>query len=226
MGDKLSFADVVKRAFLNTDFFGNVSIVDIMMTLMYTLLLAMFIYYIYKITYRGSMYSHMFNVSLVMMSLITCMVIMTISSNLVLSLGMVGALSIVRFRTAIKDPTDIVFMFWSIAIGISAGARLYMVAGVSSLFLGLVFFVLSKYMRKNMTYMVIVKCSLKGDLEVEKILSKMDGYRLKSKRISLEEVEITAEVKMGEETEDLNEIYKLTDVIDVTAVVYDGNFAL
>ncbi len=102
------------------------------------------------------MYSHKFNVSLVAMALITSEIILTISSNLVLSLGMVGALSIVRFRTAVKEPLDIVFMFWSIAIGITAGARLFALTILSSLFIGAILYFLLKYKNSNNIYLLVI----------------------------------------------------------------------
>jgi len=132
--NQFTFTDLLRNSLSKSDFFGAISVVDILVGLLFAFAISMFIFYIYRKTYNGPLYSHNYNVALVMMTQITALVIMTISSNLVLSLGMVGALSIVRFRTAVKDPMDIVFMFWAIAVGISCGASLFMISIVGSLF--------------------------------------------------------------------------------------------
>ena len=128
MGQATSFSDVVRQSYMELNSSGPLSIADIGMSLVLTFIIALGIFWIYKRTFRGVLYTHSFNVSLVMISLVTSLVIMTISTNLILSLGMVGALSIVRFRTAVKDPLDIVFMFWAIAVGIANGAMQFKLA--------------------------------------------------------------------------------------------------
>ena len=112
--NELSFTDVIKKSIISPDFASTLSVSDILIVLSITFIIGMFIFYIYKSTFQGVLYTASFNTSLVMVAMVTAVVIMTISSNIVLSLGMVGALSILRFRTAIKDSMDIVFMFWAI----------------------------------------------------------------------------------------------------------------
>ena len=121
MNEVTSYKDIVNNSLLNVQP-GALTVSDVVTSLLMTLVISMLIFWLYKKSFRGVLYTHSFNISLVMISLVTSLVIMTISTNLILSLGMVGALSIVRFRTAVKDPLDIVFMFWAIAVGIANGA--------------------------------------------------------------------------------------------------------
>jgi uncharacterized membrane protein YhiD involved in acid resistance len=159
------------------------------------------------------------------MALITSEIIMTISSNLVLSLGMVGALSIVRFRTAVKEPLDIVFMFWAIAIGITTGAKLYTLSIVSSLMIGLITVVLLRYKNSNNVYLLILQYEDLTNDELIKELSKLN-YKIKSKTISMGLVELTLEVKlMGANTTFVEELSALDGVKNVSLVSYNGDFA-
>ncbi|MED4908079.1 DUF4956 domain-containing protein [Brevibacillus centrosporus] len=133
MDHTINFQDIIKKSVLKMEQFASISVWDTVIGLILSGLIGLFIYYIYKQSFRGVVYSHSFNITLVVMAMLTCLIIMTISTNIVLSLGMVGALSIVRFRTAIKDPLDIVFMFWSIAVGIATGAGAFPVSIIGSL---------------------------------------------------------------------------------------------
>jgi len=144
MGETLNFQDMFKKSIMNLDAFNSVSYVDLLFGLGSSFLIGLFIFYIYRKTFRGVVYSYNYNVTFVLMTMITALIIMTISTNIVLSLGMVGALSIVRFRTAVKDPLDIVYMFWAISVGIASGAKLYPVALFGSLVIGLVLVWLSR----------------------------------------------------------------------------------
>lgn len=155
MNGTINFGDIIKNGFLKSNFLGSVNYVDILISLSITFIIGLFIFYIYRKSYSGIVYNHSYNVSLVLMALITSMIILTISSNLVLSLGMVGALSIVRFRTALKEPLDIVFMFWAIALGITTGAKLYLVAIISSLFIGVITVLLMRFKNNNNIFVTI-----------------------------------------------------------------------
>ena len=128
LGEAINFQDMFKKSVMNLDAFNSVSYFDLLSGLGSSFLIGLFIFYIYRKTFRGVVYSYNYNVTFVLMTMITALIIMTISTNIVLSLGMVGALSIVRFRTAVKDPLDIVYMFWAISVGIASGAKLYPVA--------------------------------------------------------------------------------------------------
>lgn len=225
MNDLINFKDILKNSVIKSSFLGNFTIKDIVSVILVTLIVSMFMFYIYKKTYSGNVYSHRFNVSLVVMSLITSEIILTISSNLVLSLGMVGALSIVRFRTAVKEPLDIVFMFWAIAIGITAGARLYALAVISSLLIGLVIVVLLKYKNTNNVYLLVVQYSSTSD---DKVLSYLNSinYKMHSKTISHGTVELTVEIKIvGNGTKFVEELSEEEGVSNVSLVTYNGEFA-
>ena len=223
--NQFTFTDLLRNSLSKSDFFGAISFVDILVGLLFAFAISMFIFYIYKKTYNGPLYSHNYNVSLVMMTQITALVIMTISSNLVLSLGMVGALSIVRFRTAVKDPMDIVFMFWAIAVGISCGASLFMISIVGSLFIGLVIILLSRFRNSNDVFMLIIHYSEDAKEEVFKIISSLD-YRIKSKTAASGMVELTLEITlMGADTKFIDKLAQVYGVKDATLITYGGGLS-
>jgi len=225
MNELLSFNDIIKNSVIQSSFLGNYSIQEIVSVILVTLIVSLFMFFIYKKTYSGNVYSHKFNVSLVIMALITSEIILTISSNLVLSLGMVGALSIVRFRTAVKEPLDIVFMFWSIAIGITTGARLYALSIISSLLIGLVIMVLLKYKNTNNIFLLIIQYKSNSSAKVISELNKIN-YKIKSKTISHELVGLTVELKIIGTGFDLLEIIsEIEGVSNVSLVNYNGEFA-
>ena len=135
----MSIVDTIKKSVLS-GFTGTISVGDMLLSLVVAFLIGMFIIYVYRKTYTGVVYSKAFALCILMLAMVTSMIIRTISSNISLSLGMVGALSIVRFRTAVKEPVDTGFMFWGISAGIMAGAGLYLIAIIASLGIGLLFF--------------------------------------------------------------------------------------
>ena len=137
---KVSFVDVIKKSVLN-NFTGTISVGDMILSLVIAFLIGLFIIYVYRKTYTGVVYSKAFSLCILMLAMVTAMIIRTISSNISLSLGMVGALSIVRFRTAVKEPVDTGFMFWGITAGIMTGAGLYLISIIASLGIGLLYFV-------------------------------------------------------------------------------------
>lgn len=137
--DTTNFSDILKNSFLN-NFTANIDISKMLITMSMAFLIGFFIFLLYKRVFSGVLYSKSFNVSLIGMTMVTALVIIAVNSNLILSLGMVGALSIVRFRTPIKDPTDLIFLFWSAAAGIVTGAGFYSLALVGSVMIGLVMF--------------------------------------------------------------------------------------
>ncbi|OXM86712.1 DUF4956 domain-containing protein [Paenibacillus rigui] len=189
------------------------------------ILIGLFIYYVYKKTFRGVVYSHSYNITFVLMTMMTTLIIMTISSNVVLSLGMVGALSIVRFRTAIKDPIDIVFMFWSITAGIATGAGMYPIAIVGSLVMGATVYLLSKKTTKDSAYLLVIHYTEEANDGVKYHINKLHGV-LKSKTVRKERIEVTVEIKLkNDNTVFVNEISALAGVNDVVLVSYNGDYA-
>ena len=153
----VSFADTIKDSVLE-QFSGGATVGQMLSSLGVAFLMGFFILLIYKATFRGVLFSKGFAFSLILLSMVTALVIRTISSNLALSLGMVGALSIVRFRTAIKDPVDTVFMFWAITAGIMSGAGLYLIGGIACLALGALYFLVTLIYRKGqMPYLLVIR---------------------------------------------------------------------
>ncbi|TCO69832.1 DUF4956 domain-containing protein [Marinisporobacter balticus] len=223
--NNLGFQDIIKKSVLKLANFSDLSMINILIGLSITLLVSLFIFYIYKITFEGVVYSHSFNTSLVLLSLITSLVIMTISSNIVLSLGMVGALSIVRFRAAIKDPKDIVFMFWAIATGIASGAGIYTVSVGGSLFIGMVLIVMSSKKFQHSTYLLIIKYEDRVKESILPILNKLQ-YVLKSKTVSNQKIELTLELKrVGENTSFVETLSSIEGVDSAILVKYNGDYA-
>src|SRR5690554_1452890 len=133
MGDAINFQDFFKQSILEMESFKQVSLLELTFGIIIAYALGMFIYWTYYKTYRGVVYSHNYNITFVIMTMLTTLIIMTISTNIILSLGMVGALSIIRFRTAVKDPMDIMYTFWAVTAGIATGAKIYPIAIIGSL---------------------------------------------------------------------------------------------
>lgn len=225
MSDQFNFNDIIKKSFLNIESFAQVSLLDTIIGLLIAFLIGLFIYFVYKKTFRGVIYSHNYNITLVIMSMVTALVIMTISTNIVLSLGMVGALSIVRFRTAVKDPLDIVFMFWSISAGIASGAKVYEVAVLGSLIIGLAIYFLSKQKSKHNIYLLVIHYDENVDAEIKQELRKIN-YVIKSKIVRNYRVELTVEIRLKvDNTEFVNRVAKVEGVQDVSLVQYNGDYA-
>ena len=224
--EAIGFNDIIKKSFTQLNFSSTLSISDIAIVLFVTLLIGMFIFYTYKKTFQGILYTQSFNVSLVMVAIVTALVIMTISSNFILSLGMVGALSIVRFRTAIKDPMDIVFMFWAIAVGIANGAGFFKISIVGSIFIGVILFILTKYKTTSTPYLLILNYVDKGHDEIIKHLkNELKDFRIKAKTITNQNVELTLEIRIDDEdTSFVNRLSKLDGVKNAVLVSYNGDY--
>jgi uncharacterized membrane protein YhiD involved in acid resistance len=226
--DNITFKDIVKKSFWENFSLAasDLTLGRIIFTLIITLLIGLYIFYIYKKTFKGVMYNRSFNISLVIISLVSALIIMTISSDLALSLGMVGALSIVRFRTAIKNPMDIVYMFWSIAVGITAGAGFYITAAAGSLFIGIVLLLLSNGKRGfNTPYLLILHFNPSSSEEIEELIKKhLPKYNLKSKIVSKAGIELTLEIKLKDgNTGFVDEFLNIKGVKNASLVSYQGD---
>jgi uncharacterized membrane protein YhiD involved in acid resistance len=205
---------------------NSLTMIDTLLGLLLSFCTGLFIYLIYKWTYKGVLYSPSFNGSLIMMAMITSLIIMTISTNIVLSLGMVGALSIVRFRTAVKDPLDIVFMFWAISAGISSGAGLYSLTITGAISVGVVIVILSRKKHSEIMYLLVIHYSDNANEEVKRQLQKLN-HTLKSKVVRRETTEITAEIKLKiDNTSFVNTLAQIEGVKDVSLVQYNGDYAV
>ncbi len=221
----MSFNDVFKSSFLEnvTEF----STVDVLIGMAFALVIGLFIFFIYKKTFSGIMYSNGFGLTLIGLSLVTTLVIMAVTSNVVLSLGMVGALSIVRFRTAIKEPMEIVFLFWSLAVGIVIGAGMIPLAVIGSLIIGIILVIFANRKIRNTPYILIVNCN---DENAEKSALELIGksvgkYMVKSKSVNASGIELTTEVRIKNNSTDfVNRVNELTGVSAATLVSYNGEY--
>lgn len=225
MDKALSMQDLFKKSIVKLDVFTNSSWVEILVTLVITLIIGLFIFFIYRKTFSGVVYSHNYNVSIVLMTVLTSLIILTISSNVVLSLGMVGALSIVRFRTALKEPMDIVFMFWAIAVGIASGAGFYPIAIIGSIFVGATLLILTKARFKKASYLLVIHHTEAASIEVDAKLRDLK-HILKSKTVKKGMVELTVEVKIKDgDTDFVNDFSNVNGVEDAVLISYNGDYA-
>ncbi|MBN1063395.1 DUF4956 domain-containing protein [Clostridium botulinum] len=221
-----NFSDIFKSSFAEK--LTQVSFLDMFIALSLAFVIGLFIMQIYKKTFKGVMYSESFAISLLALSLITTLIILAVTSNVVLSLGMVGALSIVRFRSAIKEPIDIAFLFWSISVGIVIGAGLIPLAVLGSIFIGIVMVLFINKKTSNNPYILVINCE-DDDSEntALKVLSKnVDKYNVKSKTISpMNGIEMTVEIGLKKKSTDfVNSISKLNGISNVVLVSYNGDY--
>ena len=221
----MTFSDVFKSSFLSN--INSFSTLDVLLALGLAFVLGLFIFLIYKKTFQGVMYSDSFGVSLIAMSMITSLVIIAVTSNVVLSLGMVGALSIVRFRTAIKEPMDIAFLFWAIAVGIVLGAGLLPLAIIGSVIIGIIIVVFSTRKIGDTPYILVLSCE---NEEIENIaynLIKEETKKnlLKSKSVNKLGIELTYEVRIkNDNTNFVNKISACSGVTNAVLVSYNGEY--
>lgn len=227
MGNQaINFNDIFKSSFVEK--ISSVSFTDMVIALMLSFAIGLFIMQVYKKTFKGVMYSASFGVSLMALSLITTLIILAITSNVVLSLGMVGALSIVRFRSAVKEPLDIAFLFWAISSGIVVGAGLIPLAVLGSVFIGIVMVLFVNKKTKENPYILIINCEddTCENSAIELVAKKVSKYVVKSKTVSpLNGIEITVEVGIKDETTSfVNEVSQIKGVSNVVLVSYNGDY--
>ncbi|MBQ8526528.1 MAG: DUF4956 domain-containing protein [Clostridia bacterium] len=221
----MTFSDVFKSSFLTN--INSFSTLDVLLALGLSFVLGLFIFVVYKKTYSGVMYSDSFGVSLIAMSMITSLVILAVTSNVVLSLGMVGALSIVRFRTAIKEPMDIAFLFWSIAVGIVLGAGLIALAVIGSVIIGVIIVLFSTRKIGDTPYILVVNCDNKEAENTSAALIKEEAKKsiLKSKSVTKAGIELTYEIRIKEDDTDfVNKLYSCDGVSNAVLVTYNGEY--
>jgi len=229
--DQVTFADVLQKSFIamsmgSTD---RITTINIILNISMSFLIGMFIFFIYKKTYQGVLYQKSFNISLVLACAVTSMIIMTISGNLILSLGMVGALSIVRFRTPVKDSMDLIFLFWAISVGIANGVGYFNIAMVGSIMIA-IFMLLLTRTGNNISDTFLLVIQISDAKEEERILKKIndetDRVSIKSKTVSDSGIEITLEAKLaGERTGFINQLQSDNAITRATLVAYDQGFA-
>ncbi len=221
----MTFSDIFK-----SDFLGNVTsvgIFDMILTIVLSFGIGLFIFLVYKKTYRGVMYSAGFGTTLIALTMITSAVILAVTSNVVLSLGMVGALSIVRFRTAIKDPLDIAFLFWAIAAGIILAAGMIPLAIIGSVCIGIILLVFVNRKSNTHPYMVVLSCT-NHDTEkrAKEFLAKnVTKSTIKSKSAVKGAIELNIEVRLKEDNTDfINILSEMPGVNSAVIVSYNGDY--
>lgn len=221
----MTFNDIFKSSFLEN--VTSVSILDMLIAMILAFAIGMFIFLVYKKTYQGVMYSSSFGVTLVALTMITTLVILAVTSNVVLSLGMVGALSIVRFRTAIKEPLDIAFLFWSIAVGIVLAAGIIPLAVFGSIIIGVILIVFVNKKTSLMPYIIVLSCA-GHDAETKAndfIRSKVNRFVVKSKSVQKENIELNIEIRLKDDNTDfINELADMEGIKSAVLVSYNGEY--
>lgn len=226
MNTQTTFNDIFKSGFLEK--VSTFSMIDMVIALGLAFAIGLFIFLVYKKTFKGVMYSESFGVSLLAMTLITTLIILAVTSNIVLSLGMVGALSIVRFRSAVKEPLDIAFIFWSICAGIVLGAGLIPLAIFGSVFIGIVMIIFVNKKSTDNPYILVINCI--DDESEEKALNYINRsvkkHVVKSKTVSSQSgIELTIEIRLKEmSTKFVNEVSHISGINNVVLVSYNGEY--
>lgn len=223
--DALTFQDVFKKSILKL-VPEQMDPLTLVLTMAIALLVGLGIFYVYKKFYIGVVYDHTFNISLVIMTILVAVIIVTISTNITLSLGMVGALSIVRYRTAIKNPLDLMFLFWAITSGIAIGAQHYYIALITLIFVTLAIVFLQKLKNDEQLYVLIINYDSSMEVE-EEVRRKLADYhgKLRSKIVKNNCTELTMEVRMVVENMNITQPLSLIEgVHDVTLVQYRSTF--
>lgn len=221
----MTFGDIFTSSFLEN--VTAITILDMVLAMALSFALGLFIFFIYKKTYAGVMYSSTFGVTLVALTMISTFVILAVTSNVVLSLGMVGALSIVRFRTAIKEPLDIAFLFWAIGVGIVLAAGMIPLAVFASILIGLVILVFANRQSHITPFILVLQCA---DQETEKAVIDFLGkntkkFAIKSKSVQKGNIELNIEIRLNsEDTSFVNELSDMNGVRSAVLVSYNGDY--
>ena len=198
---------------------------QIIITLLVSLLLGGFIFFVYKKTFGGVLYSRTFNLSLIMLTMVTSLVLILIVNNLTLSLGMVGALSIIRFRTAVKDPMDTAYMFWAVGEGIALGAQFFDVAFIGAAVIGLVMVLITAFkLRASMPYLLILHFHEAANAGVKNLIKQLPRTRVRSRTSQREGIELTVEVRLhDDETSVVDKFIRIEGVFDATLIAHQGD---
>ena len=221
----MTFSDIFKSNFLAN--VTSVTVLDMFLALALSFAVGLYIFLIYKKTYAGVMYSSSFGVTLIAMTMISTFVILAVTSNVVLSLGMVGALSIVRFRTAIKDPMDIAFLFWSIAAGIVLAAGLIPLAVIGSVIIGVIILLFANRKSHVNPYIVVLQCDGQDSEKAatEYLKAHTGRMNIKSKSVQKGAIELNLEIRLKDQNTDfMNELSEISGVRSAVLVSYNGDY--
>lgn len=220
----MSTQDIIKKSILESAVFNQIDFTKLCLGLVAALIMGVVIYIIYTKFYRGVIYSQSFGMTLIGMSVLTCMVTLAISTNLVISLGMVGALSIVRFRTAVKDPLDLLYLFWSITTGITAGAGMYLIMVLSGLIMIVMIVIFSRRQINGKIFVAIIHCTKDCEDKVLQSFGRM-RYQVKSRTIRNGKTELAVELFSKDGNPTLGyAIDQIDGVDDVTLIQYNGEY--
>lgn len=220
----MSFSDIFKKSFLEGYMSTDIGVYTVTISLLITCVLALYIFFVYRVVTRKTFYSKNFNISLAGVSVITAAIILTIQSSLVVSLGMVGALSIVRFRTAIKDPMDLMFLFWSISVGIICGAGLAEIAVILSIIITIGIITLDLLPVARAPMILVINAT---DLDIEdKVLDVVKQYvknpHVKSRNMTSSTLDLIIEIRISEGNELVHKVMSIENVISVSLLSHDG----
>lgn len=219
----MTFNDIFKSSFLES--VTGFSMSEVLLAMLFAVIVGLFIFWVYKKTFTGILYSSGFALTLIGLTLVTTLVIIAVTSNVVLSLGMVGALSIVRFRTAIKEPMEIVFLFWSIAVGIVIGAGMIPLAVLGSVIIGIILLIFANRKNVENAYILVLNCENEEaeNTAAELLKNTVKKYRIKSKTVNVDGIELTTELKIKDDKMAfVNQMNKITGVKNATLVSYNG----
>lgn len=216
-----SIRSVLRESIEQLGLVEHLTVAYILVSLICAALCGLIIYLVYKIFYRGAVYSENFAVLIVLTTVVTAFIVITIGSNLVLSLGMVGALSIVRFRSAVKDPLDVGFLFWGIAVGITSGAGLYPFALIATAAIAIVYILFTVLGRGRRTFAVVVRYEDRAEEELDKILAEVHP-KIRGRARYKDETELTADVKIKRDSDLVKKLNAVEGVISAVMVEYTG----
>ena len=220
----MGFGDIFKNSFMEGFYSTDVSLATVLLSMAIVCLIALYIFFAYRLLTRRTFYNKNFGISLAALAIITAAIILTIQSSIVISLGMVGALSIVRFRTAIKEPMDLVFLFWSISAGIICGAGLYSLAIIASLIVTVALLVLDLIpVTKAPMLLVVSSTDMEGETALLDVVKKYSKYyRVKSRTLSMGRMDLIVEVRVREEAALVKEASALEGTDSVSLLSHDG----
>ncbi|MEY8268153.1 DUF4956 domain-containing protein [Lachnospiraceae bacterium 64-25] len=220
----MNFSDVIKKSVLEGFSYADLSTAKIITTLLITFLIAVYIFFVYKKITKSAFYFKNFNVSMAIISVVTAGIILAMQSSIVISLGMVGALSIVRFRTAIKDPMDLLFLFWSIGTGIICGAGLYKIAIILAVLVTVGILILDMLPVRISPYLLIINADTKEveDAVTDTVKKLAGAYKLKSKNITKDGMDLILEVRAGKEKELVDSLSEMKGITAVSLLAHDG----
>ncbi|WP_291571699.1 DUF4956 domain-containing protein [Clostridium sp. UBA4548] len=217
-----NFSDIFKKGFLQET--GNLTIGGFIMSMLAAFICGMIVYFVYRKFFKGVIYNNNFNILLVLTSMVTCFIVIVISSNVVLSLGMVGALSIVRYRTAVKDPLDVGFLFWTVAVGVTCGAGLYIISLLGTIFIAIIYILLVNVRSRKRVYIFIVKYENEAG---KAVMREIEGINkvLKNKTTSKGYTELTYEVRLnGDNTAFVTTLSEIDGVENAVIVEFTGDY--